>query len=444
MKIKIEENAKEIIEKLNNNNFDAFLVGGGLRDLLLNKIPYDYDIATNATPVEVTNIFKKEYVVIPTGLAHGTVSVIINKKVYEVTTFRTEGEYLDFRHPKKVKFAPSIYEDLKRRDFTINAFAYNEKEGLIDVFNSKKDLDEKIIRCVGEANERFREDPLRILRAFRFSAKLGFEIEKETLKAAKENACLLNKISKERILNELNQIFSYPFDGGKLFFLPIIIKELNELIGCRQNNIYHDKDVYSHTIESFNSIRPKKELKFAMLLHDIGKPIVKTTDEKGIDHFKNHEEVGSALSKEILKNLKADNKTIRKVEFLIKNHHYPIKEDFVSIKKALSFMGEENLWDLLEVMIADEKGKNLKITKKNIAYLEKVKKNLRLVLLSNEPYALKHLKINGDDLISLGIAKGEKIKFVLQRCLDYIINNPDKNNKEDLILFVKKSLKARQ
>ncbi|MEW9093753.1 MAG: CCA tRNA nucleotidyltransferase [Clostridiaceae bacterium] len=429
------------VDTLHEFEYEAYVVGGCVRDSLLDKTPNDWDITTNALPKEVIDIFRSlGYKVIETGLKHGTVTVVINDENFEITTYRIDGIYSDGRHPDNVNFTRSLKEDLARRDFTINAMAYNSKEGLIDYFGGLYDLKEKVIRCVGIPHNRFSEDALRIMRAYRFAGQLGFNIEEEALTAILELKENLKNISIERIREELNKIMisdmSIFFGLYKHGILKVILPELEVCAGIKQDNPYHIYDVYDHSIYSAINIESKLHLKLTMLLHDIGKPECKTTDKQGIDHFYNHNEVSATKAEQILKRMKYDNKIIEKVVTLIKYHDREISGS-KSIKKLLNLIGEESFKDLLKVKIADMQAQNLDFYKERYDKLVNIEEKLNRIIETKECFTIKDLAINGKDLINIGIKQGKEIGDILNHLLDIVLENPEMNTKEKLIEIIK-------
>ncbi|OPJ56957.1 CCA tRNA nucleotidyltransferase [Alkalithermobacter paradoxus] len=441
MKINIPKEVEYIINKIEENGYEAFIVGGCVRDSLLGKIPNDFDITTNANPKTVLEIFKDE-ITIPTGLKHGTITLVINKNHYEITTYRIEGTYSDNRKPDKVEYTNDLIQDLKRRDFTINAMAYNKRIGLVDKFDGKKDLKNKIIRAVGNPDERFKEDALRMLRAIRFSSQLNFNIHKDTLNAISKNAELINNISSERIRDEINKIL-VSNNSGKIYLmhkiglLRHIILELDEGMKTKQNNPYHIYNVGIHTLKSVKNIEPILHLRLSMLLHDIGKVKVKTTDENGIDHFYNHAKISSEISVEILKRLHYDNNTIEKVRLLTLYHDSKIHPNKKSIKKWLNRIGKENLDDLLKVKLADNLAKNSICHDEIKKEIKEIKEILKKVVESNECFTIKDLAISGKDIMNLGYNQGKEIGIILNEMLEIVIDNPDLNNKDYLLNIIK-------
>lgn len=439
MNIEVPKDVRDILNKLIENNFEAYIVGGCVRDVVLNEEPKDYDITTSAKPENVINLFDK---VILTGLKHGTVTVVVNNQNYEVTTFRIDGEYKDKRHPKEVKFVKNLKEDLSRRDFTINAMAYNDIEGFKDYFNGIEDLKNKIIKTVGDPEKRFLEDALRMLRAIRFSAQLDFKIEEDTLNAIKKLKNNVKNISKERTREEFNKILIY--DTKKIDtlrecgVLELIIKEMTEAYGFDQNSPYHIYDLYTHTIIAMDNIEDKLYLRLTMLLHDLGKIETKTTDEKGISHFHGHAECSVKIAKQILKELKYDNTTIEKVLFLIKYHDYPLN-DKISMKQLLNIMGEELVYDLLKVKKADALAKNLLYTNIQLESFKHIEKCLNDIIKNQECFNIKALNISGTELIEIGL-KGKQIGEMLNYLLGMVIKDEAVNNKQKLIKLAKEKI----
>ena len=315
MVIELPEKVKYVIDTLMDAGYEAYAVGGCIRDSILGRKPEDWDITTSANPMQVKNLFRRT---IDTGIQHGTVTVMLEKEGFEVTTYRIDGEYEDGRHPKKVVFTSNLIEDLKRRDFTINAMAYNEKDGLVDAFCGIEDLEKKVIRCVGNPEERFGEDALRMMRAVRFAAQLGFSIEKNTKRAIVELAGNLSKVSAERIQVELVKLlvsnhpeeFMTAYETG---LTKVFLPEFDAMIKTPQNNKHHCYNVGEHTIEAVKNSPQDKILRLTMLLHDVAKPVCKSVDEQGIYHFYGHPAKGAEMAKDILRRLKFDNDTIRKL-----------------------------------------------------------------------------------------------------------------------------------
>ena len=443
--LKIPYDVQYILDVLEENGYEAYMVGGCVRDLILDREPNDYDITTNARPDVVASLFDK---VILTGIKHGTVTVVINKENYEVTTYRSDGEYEDSRHPEKVEFVNDIKEDLSRRDFTINAMAYNKKNGLIDYFNGIDDLNNKVIRTVGNPEKRFKEDALRMLRALRFAVQLDFEIDESILKSIKNLASNMKKISKERIREEFNKIILKNPRGidylGQCRLLSYVSDELEKAYVCYINEDGSRYDLYDHLIISSCNIEPKLYLRLAMLLHDISM----TDDElnyievKREEVFKesnnqyedrgNHSSVSARIAGNILKNLKYDNDTINKVKTLILYQNVTLN-DKADIKKVLNCIGTDLFESLIKIKIAHIYADEIKDRKDALAKISVINKNYQEIILKNECFSMKELKINGKDLMNIGIKDGRKIGSILHFLLEKVIENNDLNSKEKLM-----------
>ncbi len=436
----IPEQVIYILEKINQNGHEAYIVGGCVRDCLMGRVPNDWDITTSATPIEIKALFLRTY---DTGLKHGTVTVNIDKINFEVTTYRIEKSYQDYRRPSEVSFTENIEEDLKRRDFTMNAIAYHPRVGFVDPFSGIFDIENGIIRCVGTADNRFQEDALRLLRAIRFACQLNFEIEEKTLMAIKRNKKLIAHISKERIREELNKIlvsnntekFLLMHDIG---MLQEIIPEFDNCFDTEQKHNYHIYDVGRHSLAAVKSIKKDLVLKWTMLLHDIGKPLCKTTDVEGIDHFYNHGEQSVILANQILRRLKFDNQSRVKIKRLIKWHDRPIHPTHKAVRKAMQVVGEELFMDLLNVIEADIKAQNPEFEEKRIEELRQIKKIYHEIQQNKQCVAINDLAINGRDLINIGIPQGREIGETLSRLLDIVVDYPEENNKERLLEIAKK------
>lgn len=435
MELKIPEKAEIILHTLEEAGYEAYVVGGCVRDSILGRSPDDWDITTSAKPEEVKALFRRT---VDTGLIHGTVTVMLDKEGFEVTTYRVDGEYEDGRHPKEVSFTASLEEDLKRRDFTMNAMAYNPKRGLVDLFGGVQDMENRIVRCVGNPMERFTEDALRILRAVRFSAQLGFSIEGETLKAISALAPNLKYVSAERIQVELLKLLVSPhpdylrtaYEAG---ITKEILPEFDRCMETEQNTPHHCYTVGEHTLQSLLNIRADKVLRLTMLLHDFGKPSVKRTDENGRDHFKTHGPEGEKMAVSILRRLKMDNDTIRKVRSLIKWHDFRPKGDAVSVRKAISMIGEELFPLYLEVQRADILAQSLYKREEKLKRLSSVKALYKEIMDRGECISLKTMALTGRDLIDAGYAPGKGLGEILERLLAHVLENPEDNKKEILL-----------
>ncbi len=438
---KIPEPIKEILEKLESEKFEAFIVGGCVRDLLLNKQPKDWDVATNAKPEEVMKIFPDSFY----ENEFGTVGVKIKegeetKDVVEVTTYRIESKYTDKRRPDEVKFAKNLKEDLSRRDFTINALALKiigKKYELADLFQGQKDLENKIIRTVGDPNERFGEDALRMMRAVRFYSELGFDIEEKTFEAIKKNSKNLSYISQERIRDELNRIIlsDRPAEGIDMLhetgLLDYIIPELEKGVGVEQNR-HHIYTIYKHSLMSLKFCPSKKlDVRLATLLHDIAKPQTKR-GEGPYSTFYNHDHVGARIAEKILKRLRYPNAIIEKVRLLVDNHMFYYNPEEVgesSVRKLIRKVGLENMKDLIQLRMAERLGSGVPKAKPyKLRHLEYV-----IDKVSHDAISVKMLKVNGNDLMKvLNIKPSPKIGAILDVLLAEVIEEPEKNNKEYL------------
>lgn len=435
MVIDVPKGAKKIIETLNGAGEEAYIVGGCVRDALLGKVPYDWDITTSAEPMKVKSLFRRT---VDTGLKHGTVTVLDGDDSYEVTTYRVDGEYEDGRHPKEVSFTRSLEEDLKRRDFTINAMAYHPETGIVDLFEGQKDLAQKIIRAVGNPVERFTEDALRMMRGIRFSAQLNFLIEKETFSAICKMSGNLSKVSAERIQVELVKLLvsDYP-EKFRLFYeaglTKVFLPEFDLCMETTQNNPHHCYTVGEHILKAVEKIRPDKTLRISMLLHDIAKPITKTTDEAGIDHFYNHQLEGVKLAKNILHRLHFDNDTIAAVCSFVEHHDARIEPTGKTMRKAIHKIGEDRFPDLFDVAEADLLAQSLYQREEKIALNEKRREVYAEIRRNEECVSLKTLAVKGKDLIEAGMAPGKEIGVILQKMLEDVLETPEHNEKAYLM-----------
>ncbi|MCH5317696.1 MAG: CCA tRNA nucleotidyltransferase [Eubacterium sp.] len=437
----LPKNAEKIINMLAENGYKAYAVGGCVRDFLLEKACDDVDIATSALPDEVERILNEKNIkVFETGLKHGTVTAVMDSENYEITTFRRDGDYKDSRRPETVDFVTDIADDLSRRDFTVNAMAYNHSEGVVDLFGGSDDLKNKIIRAVGDPDKRFNEDALRIMRALRFSSVLGFAIEENTKRAIFDNMYLLNNISAERIFSELTKLLLGDNAVSVLDeyrdVVGVIIPELKPCFDCVQNNPWHIYNVYGHIIHTVGAAPKDKIIRLAMLLHDIGKPQVKTTDEKGIDHFKTHAVAGAEIAKTVLKRFKVSNEIYDKVTALIYHHQSVENVDEIRIKRWLSRIGEDYTRSLLQVRIADLLGHNPEKIDYELEKIKALQRELEEAVSAGAAFKISDLKINGNDLKSLGY-EGKKIGDKLNELLALVVDDKLENDKTALISYLK-------
>lgn len=439
--MKLVEEVVYIIKKIEDSGFVAYVVGGAVRNFLLRKKIDDFDITTNAKPSDIMNLFDNT---VPTGEEFGTITVVINKKNFEVTTFRKDGIYINGRKPENVQFSCKLLDDLYRRDFTINTLCADKNGNIIDLLNAREDVKNKIIRAVGNPRDRFEEDKLRMLRAIRFYSQFGGTIEEETYKAIKEKSNEFLCVSIERIQKEFNKIImsNIPSKGIRALLdtglMKYIIPEIYSCQNFVQNTPYHDKDVLEHILCVLDQTRPKLELRLAALLHDIAKPLSHTFDEKGISHFYGHEKTSASMSIEILKRLKYSNSTIDYVYKLVRYHllkSEEIKEK--AVKRFINNVGKDKLEDIFELQIADIKGKALPLEFDRVKTL---KNKCRDILEKNEPLSVKDMKINGNDLKKIGYKEGKEIGKMLDKLMDIILENPEMNKKELLIDLAMKDI----
>lgn len=433
-KIDLPDNVKQILAALKDAGYEGYVVGGCVRDSLLNRQPDDWDITTNAKPLQIKELFKRT---VDTGIQHGTVTVLCGNDTYEVTTYRIDGEYEDNRHPKKVEFTADLIEDLKRRDFTINAMAYNDTEGLIDEFDGIGDLNAGIIRSVGDPRERFNEDALRIMRAVRFSAQLGYAIEKNTLSAIKELSPNLRNISAERINTELTKLIVSPNPGHirimyETGICDIILPELSEVMNLEQNNPHHCYSVGEHIIKSVEAIEPDRALRYAMLFHDLGKKDTRTTDEDGIDHFRGHVQLSAQMAVDIAQRLKFDNATISKVKKLVAYHDVKIELRPKYVRRMMNRLGSDDFADLLKVKQADMEAQSDYKRKEKQREIDELKALYEQIIKDGDCVKTSDLAINGKDLIDMGVNQGPEIGSILNMLLEKVMDDPALNTKEKL------------
>lgn len=439
IRITLPEQVIFIIGMLNQAGFEAYAVGGCVRDSIMGREPDDWDITTDAPPQQVKKLFRRT---VDTGIQHGTVTVMLGKTGYEVTTYRIDGEYEDNRHPKQVTFTKSLEEDLKRRDFTVNAMAYHPKEGLEDLFDGMGDMERRCIRCVGAPWERFSEDALRIMRGVRFSAQFGYTIEEETRRAAKELAGNLASVSAERIRVELVKLLvslnpDYLQTAYELGITKIVLPEFDVCMETPQNNPHHCYTVGEHTLQSMRAVRADKVLRLTMLLHDIGKPLTKTTDETGKDHFKKHPRESAILAHEILRRLKFDNDTLHKVCRLVEYHDWAIdlEEDvkISTVRRLIARVGADVFPEMFEVNRADMLAQSDYMREEKIRKQERLEALYREIQEKRQCLSLKELAVKGRDLTEAGLKPGREIGEILQRMLTDVLEEPAHNEKEYLL-----------
>ena len=443
MKINVPDSVGLIIRKLEEAGFEAYAVGGCVRDSVMGRQPNDWDICTDAVPEKVEEVFSGMHI-IETGLKHGTVTLMIDHVGYEITTYRTEGTYSDRRKPDYVTFVTSLRDDVKRRDFTVNAMAYNDTDGLRDYFGGIDDLNARIIRCVGNAEERFNEDALRILRAMRFAAVFDFDIEPETASAMHKLKELLSYVSAERIATELLKLLC---GSGAAHILrefsdiiAEIIPEIRPSIGFDQHSKWHTYDVWEHTLHSIDASEPDTVIRLTMLLHDLGKPeCFSCTDGEG--HFYDHAKSGERIAKTVLKRLKLSNEMISTVTTLVRYHDAYGQIGKKGMKRLVGKIGAENARRILKITYADMCGQAPDKRMLRIETIDNAARMLDEIELNNECVTVASLSVNGNDLMAVGL-RGREIGQALNAALDAVIEGEVKNNKEDLIQYIKKGMSA--
>ncbi|MDO4805246.1 MAG: HD domain-containing protein [Lachnospiraceae bacterium] len=439
MKLRLPEKVKYIIERLEEHGFEAFAVGGCVRDSILARDPKDWDITTSARPEQVKGLFRRT---VDTGLKHGTVTVLLGDDQYEVTTYRIDGAYEDGRHPLTVTYTANLADDLLRRDFTINAMAYNDRCGLVDMHGGMADLQRKVIRCVGLADERFDEDALRIMRAVRFSAQLNFTIEEDTRRSVASHAQNLKKISAERIQMEIVKLLTSPHpekwaDLYELGITAIILPEFDRCMETPQETPHHWYNVGEHTLLVLGAVSDNKVLRLAALLHDIGKPEVRFHDSLGRDHFKGHDRKGAEMARDIMRRLKFDNDTTDKVVQLVLYHDYRPLPEPAAVRRAVYKIGKELFPLYLELQWADYHAQSLYKREEKKERILAVSRIYEEILREDDCLSLKDLKMNGNDLLAMGI-RGKEIGAILDAALSEVLDDPDRNEREWLLAFAKK------
>lgn len=435
MQIRLPDKVKKIMETLTAAGYEAYAVGGCVRDSVLGRVPDDWDITTSARPEETKSLFPRTA---DTGIKHGTVMVLMGGEGFEVTTYRIDGVYEDGRHPREVTYTPSLEEDLKRRDFTINAMAYNEDRGLVDIFNGMKDMEEGVVRCVGDPKERFSEDALRMLRAVRFSAQLGYRIDAGTREAIRALAPNLQRISAERIQVELVKLVvsEHPDHLRTAYETGItkqILPEFDLCMETAQNNPHHCYSVGEHILHSMQMVPPDKVLRLGMLFHDIGKPQTLTIDEKGITHNKGHAAAGEKMTVQILKRLKFDNDTIDKVSRIVRYHDERIRASESGVRHAVNRIGADIFPMLSAVQYADIYAQSDYHREEKLQNLAEIQKIYEGILEGQECLSLKDLAVTGSDLIALGIPAGKEIGVLLNELLELVLEEPRRNTREELL-----------
>ncbi len=440
MKIALPRDVKFIIDRLHDAGYEAYAVGGCVRDSILGREPDDWDITTSAKPMEVKRLFRPT---IDTGLQHGTVTVLKDHVGYEVTTYRIDGIYEDGRHPKGVTFTSDLKEDLLRRDFTINAMAYNDEEGLIDEYGGLADIENKVIRCVGDPKERFTEDALRMMRAVRFAAQLGYKIDDDTREAVKELYPRLDMISAERIQIELCKLITSDNPAHlriayELGITSVVLPEFDRCMKQEQHHIHHCYSVGEHILHAMENTEPDRTLRYTMLFHDIAKPQCRVVDEEGKEHYYGHDVVSAELSHDIMKRLKFDNDTLKKVETLVRNHDLSVSDDHRAVRRAMNKLGKDMFPLLIKVKHADVLAQSDYMRQEKLSHLARLEKIYNDIIEKDQGTQISDLMIDGSDIIALGVTTGPGIGEILKQLLELVLDDPEINNKERLLTEAKK------
>ena len=438
--IDIPRGAEYILNTLNSRGFEAFAVGGCVRDSMLGKQPSDWDICSSATPEQIKDCFFGDRVV-ETGIKHGTVCVICEDGQYEITTFRSESGYSDNRRPDKVTFIKTPETDLSRRDFTVNAMAYSPGTGLLDPYGGREDLKKRLIRCVGVPEERFREDSLRILRAVRFASVLGFSVEKGTADAIHSYRGLLRNISGERVASELGKTLT-----GKAVFESLtefadvfctVIPELAPCIGFDQKNIYHRYTVYDHLAHAVAEYGgTDKRIAFALLLHDIAKPQC-CTESDGVRHFRGHAALGSEVAREVLSRLRFSNSDKQRIIDLIKLHDEIVDPSHISVRKKMAEYGADLYLDLLRLKRCDALAQSEYRLRERLDILDRAKEQAQAILNAGECISVNDLELDGNDVMALGVPQGQRVAELIDLAFSAVLEERVRNEKEDLVNYVR-------
>ena len=431
--------APEVLRRLNGAGYEAFLVGGCVRDALRQVPPHDYDVTTSALPEQVQAVFP-DAAVIGTGLKHGTVTVLWRGLPVEVTTYRVDGGYSDGRHPDAVRFSSSLEEDLARRDLTVNAMAWNPDRGLQDPFGGRSDLEDGILRCVGDPRLRFTEDALRILRVLRFAAVIGFSVEENTARAARELRDRLQLVSAERIREELDKLlcgeFCFPVAFAYPDVLGAVLPELLPCVGFDQKNYHHCYDLYTHLLHAVAAVPPVPVLRWAALLHDIAKPACFSSDERGVGHFYGHAAASTEKAERILRRLRFDNASRERIVTLIRCHDAPLDDSPAAVRRKLNKLGEEGFFQLLALQRAD----TLSLApayRSRTQIADRAEEQARRILEEKQCFSLRDLAVNGRDLTALGYT-GARVGAALSFLLDGVLEGSVSNRREDLLDYLKR------
>lgn len=433
MDINIPSNVKKVMNRLEEKGFEAFIVGGCVRDSLMGITPHDFDITTNAVPEQMKECFSNMNT-FDTGIKHGTITVVSDGENIEVTAYRIDGRYSDNRHPESVKFTGNIVDDLSRRDFTVNSMAYSHRTGIIDRFGGQRDLFNRCIRCVGDPDKRFNEDALRIIRALRFASCLDFTIEDKTAEAVRKNCGLLENISRERISSELKKLLCGTAPASQLIQFPEvftnIIPEFKSCVGFDQHSVLQIYDVWEHTAHAVENSAKDKYVRLALFFHDIEKPSHIRLDDEGNGRFPGHEKASAETAEKIMQRLKFDNKTTDTVCTLIKYHYVIPVDDKIVVKKLLSRIGEKNFIRLLEVLKGDSRAKQ-SIFLEKLSAVDSMKILMYDIIRSGEAFREDMLAINGTDIEENGFS-GKEIGTAKARLLELVMEGKLENTRETL------------
>ncbi len=448
--MELPREVSDLIDRLEQAGYSAYAVGGCVRDSLLSLRPHDWDLCTSARPEEMQAVFRGERLV-ETGLKHGTLTVVIDHHPYEITTFRTDGTYTDHRHPDSVTFVEDVSGDLARRDFTVNAMAYSPRTGLVDLFGGRRDLENRVIRCVGTPADRFREDALRILRALRFASAYDFALEAETDKALRLLAPTLKTVAAERIQAELLKLLCGPGAGRILRAYPdvltVIIPEIGPMVGYDQRNHHHHFDLWEHTVQAVENMPAEPDLRLTMLLHDTGKPAVCTVDDRGEAHYRGHQAASAVIAERVTDELRCDRKTRDRVIRLVRYHDIPLRTDSGAVNLDRSFLlrrlnrfGEEDFRALILIHRADRIATGHSPREREDRRMAERIAALDALLAEKPCFTLKDLAVNGNDLQALGL-KGPAVGDALKQLLEAVMDGKISNEKAQLNEFVTKFIK---
>lgn len=432
-----------VIEQLEMAGYETWAVGGCVRDSLRGETPHDWDLCTAARPEQMKVVFAGERV-LETGLQHGTLTLLPDGKAVEITTFRADGGYSDGRHPDKVRFVPDVRADLARRDFTVGAIAWHPRRGLCDPFGGQADLQRGVLRAVGVPDARFEEDALRILRALRFASRLGFTVEAETAAAMRRQSARLSCVAAERVREELTGMLCGRYVRRVLMtfsdVLTVVLPEIAPMIGCAQRNPYHRYDVWEHSVRAVEQVPPVPALRWAMLLHDSGKPACKTIDEKGIGHFYGHPAVSRVLAQQVLARLRFSGEQTERILLLVEQHDRPLGDTDKLVRRRLCQIGEARFRDLLAIKKADAVGQETH--PENIAQLQLTEKQLNDTLAADACFSLRQLAVDGKDMLGLGL-KGPVVGAMLQQLLDAVIEEQAENKWDALLAYARAQMEEK-